>query len=285
MITRDLDFFMMEDRMPPPAVKAYEVKATTALPRSNLPGFDYSLNPYVGCEHDCVYCFAPDMLHKDAAKWGKEVGVRSNLPMLLSKEIRKKRGVIGIGTVTDPYQQLEKSCLVTRKCLMEIIRHDNPISILTKSELVVRDIELISATKRPEVGVTVTSVDDRVSQAFEPGAPLPSKRLEALRLLTEAGLNTYAMVGPVLPMLSETDLNDLVHAIVQTGTKRLMVDRMRYRPGMEEAIAKLPLMGTEPYRARYLEMMADRDSARSSEKIIEKACAESSLRLEQAFQS
>ena len=203
MITRDLDFFMMEDRMPPPTVRAIEVQATTALPRSNLPGMDYALNPYVGCEHDCVYCFAPDMLHKDAAKWGKEVGIRSNLPTLLAKEIRSKRGVIGIGTVTDPYQPLEKSCLVTRKCLMEIIRHDNPISILTKSDLVVRDIELITATKRPEVGITITSVDDRISQAFEPGAPLPSRRLEALAKLTKAGLNTYAMVGPVLPMLAK----------------------------------------------------------------------------------
>ncbi len=285
MITRDLDFFMMEDRMPLPTVKAYEVRASTALPRSNLPGMDYALNPYVGCEHDCIYCFAPDVLHKDPVKWGKEVGVRSNLPTLLAKEIRNKRGVIGIGTVTDPYQPLEKSCLVTRKCLMEIVRHDNPISILTKSDLVVRDIELIASTKRPEVGITITSVDDRISRAFEPGAPLPSVRLEALRKITEAGLNTYAMVGPVLPMLVEGDLNDLVRSIAATGTKRLMVDRMRYRPGMVEAMARLPLMGTEPYNHRYQKALADRDSARSLEKMIGKACAEHSLRLEQAFDS
>ena len=283
MITRDLDFFMMEDKMPPPTVKAYEVKATTALPRSNLPGMHYALNPYVGCEHDCVYCFAPDMLHKDAVKWGKEVGIRSNLPTLLAKEIKNKRGVIGIGTVTDPYQPLEKICLITRKCLMEIVRHDNPISVLTKSDLVVRDIELIGATKRPEVGVTITSVDDRISQAFEPGAPLPSRRLEALRQLTAAGLNTYAMVGPVLPMLSDSDLKELVRAIAKTGTKRLMVDRMRYRPGMEETMAKIPLMETEPFHQRYQQAMADRDRAHAVEKIIESACLEFSLRFEQAF--
>ncbi len=283
MITRDLDFFMMEDKMPPPSVKAYEVKATTALPRSNLPGMDYALNPYVGCEHDCVYCFAPDMLHKDPVKWGKEVGVRSNLPILLSREIKNKRGVIGIGTVTDPYQQLEKSCLLTRKCLMEILRHDNPISILTKSDLVVRDIELIAATKRPEVGITITSVNDRISQAFEPGAPLSSRRLEALRQLTETGLNTYAMVGPVLPMLSSDDLEDLVGAIAKTGVKRLMVDRMRYRPGMEEAIAKMPLMETEPFHERYQQAMVDRDHPQSMEKVIAKTCAKFSLKFEQAF--
>jgi DNA repair photolyase len=283
MITRDLDFFMMEDKLPPPTVRAYEVKATTALPRSNLPGMDYALNPYVGCEHYCVYCFAPDMLHKDATKWGKEVGVRSNLPTLLAKEIRNKRGVIGIGTVTDPYQPLEKSCLVTRKCLMEIARHDNPISILTKSDLVVRDIELITSTKKPEVGITVTAVDDLVSQAFEPGAPLPSRRLEALRQLSQAGLNTYAMIGPVLPMVSESDLTDLVTAIAKTGTKRLMVDRMRYRPGMDELMAKIPLMETEPYHGRYQEEMADRDRPQAMEKAINKACLKLSLRFEQAF--
>jgi DNA repair photolyase len=284
MITRDLDFFMMEDKMPPPTVKAYEVRASTALPRSNLPGMDYALNPYVGCEHDCVYCFAPDMLHKDPVKWGKEVGVRSNLPTLLAKEIKNKRGVIGIGTVTDPYQQLEKSCLVTRKCLMEIVRHDNPISVLTKSDLVVRDIELIASTKRPEVGITITSVDDRISCALEPGAPLPSIRLEALRKLTEARLNTYAMVGPVLPMLEDQDLNDLVEAIAKTGTKRLMVDRMRYRPGLEERMAKMPLMEAEPYHKRYQRGIANRDRARALEQVLALACKECSLRFEQAFE-
>jgi DNA repair photolyase len=283
MITRDLDFFMMEDKMPPPTVKAYEVRASTALPKSNLPGMDYALNPYVGCEHDCVYCFAPDMLHKDPVKWGKEVGVRSNLPTLLAKEIKTKRGVIGIGTVTDPYQQLEKSCLVTRKCLMEIARHDNPISILTKSDLVVRDIELITSTKRPEAGITITTVDDRISQAFEPGAPLPSRRLEALRQLVDAGLNTYAMVGPVLPMLSDDDLKNLVSAISKTGTKRLMIDRMRYRPGMMEKLAKMPLMEAEPYHQRFQRGMANRDSAQALEQVLAKACKECSLKFEQAF--
>jgi DNA repair photolyase len=283
MITRDLDFFMMEDKLPPPTVRAYEVKATTALPRSNLPGMAYALNPYVGCEHDCVYCFAPDMLHKDPAKWGKEVGVRSNLPTLLAKEIRNKRGVIGIGTVTDPYQQLEKSCLVTRKCLMELVRHDNPISILTKSDLVVRDMELIVATKNPEVGVTITSVDDRVSQALEPGAPLPSRRLEALGQLSRAGLNTYAMIGPVLPMLQESDLADLVAAIAVTGTRRVMIDRMRYRPGMEALIAKIQLMETEPFRARYQQALAERERTQTLERAIARACRAHSLKFEQAF--
>lgn len=283
MIMHDLDFFLMEEKMSPPTVRAYEVKATTALPRSNLPGLDYALNPYVGCEHDCVYCFAPDVLHKDVTKWGKEIGVRSNLPKLLAKEIKNKRGVIGIGTVTDPYQPLEKSCLITRKCLMEIVRHDNPISVLTKSDLVVRDIELIGETKSPEVGITITSVDDRISQAFEPGATLPSKRLEALRQLTASGLNTYAMVGPVLPMLSERDFYELVRSIANTGTKRIMIDRMRYRPGMEETISKMPLMQTEPYHARFQEALADRDQAVRIERVIAVSCAESSIKVEQAF--
>ena len=131
--------------------------------------------------------------------------------------------------------------------------------------------------------MTLTSVNDRISQAFEPGAPLPSRRLEALRQLVDAGLNTYAMVGPVLPILSDDDLKDLVSAISRTGTKRLMIDRMRYRPGMEERVAKIPLMETEPYHQRYQMGMADRDSAQALEQVLALACKERSLTFEHAF--
>ena len=114
---------------------------------------------------------------------------------------------------------------------------------------------------------------------------MPTRRLEALCQLSEAGLNTYDMVGPVLPMLSENDLNELVNAIAKTGTKRLMVDRMRYRPGMEATISRLPLIVTDPFRARYQEALADRDRAQSMERSLARACRELSLNFEQAFRS
>lgn len=200
MITRDLDFFLEDGRKEmQSSVSAQEVRCKVALPLSNLPGLDLALNPYVGCEHGCVYCFAPDVLKRDRADWATKVDYRANLPVVLSRELRTKRGVIGIGTVTDPYQPLEGVLLLTRKCLMEISRHDNPISILTKSDLVLRDIELIIATRRPEVGITVTCMDEGLAKRIEPGAPSPRRRIAALGELSRSGVNSYAMIGPVLP--------------------------------------------------------------------------------------
>ena len=188
------------------SVSAKEVRCKVALPLSNLPGLDLALNPYVGCEHGCLYCFAPDVLKRDRSDWATRVDYRANLPVVLSRELRTKRGVIGIGTVTDPYQPLEGVLLLTRKCLMEISRHDNPISILTKSDLVLRDLELIIATRRPEVGITVTCMDEGLAKRIEPGAPSPRRRIAALGELSRSGVNSYAMIGPVLPFLEDQDL-------------------------------------------------------------------------------
>ncbi|MDD1746970.1 MAG: hypothetical protein LUQ16_04325, partial [Methanomassiliicoccales archaeon] len=214
MITRDLDFFLEDGRQElPPSVKAKEVRCTLALPKSNLPGLDYALNPYVGCEHGCLYCFAPDVVKRERSDWATLVGYRSNLPVALSRELRSKRGAIGIGTVTDPYQPLEAVLLLTRKCLMELCRHDNSISILTKSDLVLRDLELIQATKGPEVGITVTCTEEALAKVLEPGAPPPRRRFAALGKLSRAGMNCYAMIGPVLPFLEPEDLTAILDEV------------------------------------------------------------------------
>jgi DNA repair photolyase len=232
----DLDFFIDgSGRKDEIKVRAYEAKCSVALSKSNLPGLDLALNPYVGCEHGCIYCFAPDIVKRPRETWATEVGYRSNIPVLLNKELKTKRGTIGIGTVTDPYQPLEKVLLLTRKCLMEIVRHDNPISIQTKSDLVLRDMELISASARPEVGMTITTADESLASKVEPGAPSPKRRLEALSKISGQGINCYAMIGPVLPFIDEGELTATLEAIGSTGCKRVMVDRLRMRPGLDEA--------------------------------------------------
>ncbi|MCE5296773.1 MAG: radical SAM protein [Euryarchaeota archaeon] len=232
----DLDFFIDgSGRKDEIKVKVYEAKCSVALPKSSLPGLDLALNPYVGCEHGCLYCFAPDIVKRPRETWATEVGYRSNIPVLLNKELRTKRGTIGIGTVTDPYQPLEKVLLLTRKCLMEIVRHDNPISVQTKSDLVLRDIELISSSARPEVGITITTSDESLALKVEPGAPSPRRRLEALSKISEQGINCYAMIGPVLPFVGEEEVTSTLEAIGSTGCRRVMVDRLRMRPGLEEA--------------------------------------------------
>ena len=111
------------------------ISCKSALSQSRLLGYDYALNPYRGCEHGCSYCYAPYVLHEDR-EWGGFVDVKLDIPSVLSKELgRRKKGVVGISTVTDPYQPIEKKYELTRTCLEHLLRHDFPICIQTKSAL------------------------------------------------------------------------------------------------------------------------------------------------------
>lgn len=276
----NLDLFLaMEGGRPiPKAPRIEEVRTRVALPPSRLPGLDYALNPYVGCQHDCLYCYAPYVTKRPRADWTK-VLARIDLPMLLAKEIKGKSGTIGLGTVTDPYQEAERHLLITRRCLMEIVPHQLKVSVLTKSDLILRDVDLYRDLGG-EIGITVTSVNDELSREMEPGASLPGKRLEALRQLAEAKLNAYALIGPLLPMLEEPDVVELIDALAGTGIKWVMLDRFRPRTGMYQDI-----------RARADgERIADRlESAHRSkdyqglETFIRKKCLQKGLRCVDAF--
>ncbi len=230
-------FLMMDDGRPvPKAPRIGEIRTKVALPPSRLPGLDYALNPYVGCQHDCLYCYAPYVTKRPRTEW-KTVLARTDLPQALAKEIRGKKGTIGLGTVTDPYQEAERHLLITRRCLMEIVPHGLSVSVLTKSDLILRDLDLYKELKG-EVGITVTSVNDDISRMLEPGAPLPGRRVEALRKMTDEGLNAYALIGPLLPLLTEKDIDQMVETLSSTGIKWVMLDRFRPRPGMFDDIAR-----------------------------------------------
>ncbi|MCX6650865.1 MAG: radical SAM protein [Methanomassiliicoccales archaeon] len=276
----DLDLFLaMEEGYPiPKACRVAEVRTRVALPPSRLPGLDYALNPYVGCEHDCLYCYAPYVTKRLRSEWTK-VQARTDLPQVLAKEIKGKTGTIGLGTVTDPYQEAERHLLITRRCLMEIIPHGLKVSTLTKSDLILRDLDLFQDLKG-EVGLTVTSVSDQLSREFEPGAPLPGKRLEALRQLAEAGVNAYALVGPLLPVLEEKDAAELLDALKGTGIRWIMLDRFRPRPGMYQDIrARQGMEGT----ADRLERAHRLKDYQGLEAFIRRKCAEKGLRCVDAF--
>jgi len=217
-------------------------EAKRALSPSGLPGIDYALNPYGGCEHGCVYCYAPEVLHTDWRDW-RVVKVRSNIPDRLSRELSGLEGTIGIGTVTDPYQYAEKRFGLTRTCLGILKERDFRIHLHTKSDLVLRDIDLISSM-RGEVGITITGIDDRFSKITEPGAPLPGKRLEALRRLSEAGVDTYALIGPVLNHLEGSE-GEFVDAIASTGVRRVYIDALNPRPLLMERLARMNIHGSE----------------------------------------
>ncbi|MFU8767391.1 MAG: SPL family radical SAM protein [Candidatus Methanoperedens sp.] len=224
-----------------------EIKVKTALLPSKLPGLDYALNPYRGCAHACVYCYAPSVIHWNG-KWGELVEAKVNLPRILSKTIRtKKKSVVGLGTVTDPYQPIEEKYQITRRCLEILQLHDFPVCIQTKSALVLRDIDLLREFSNIEVGVTLTSPDDSVRSKLEPGASSVAERLRALRELGENGIDTWVFLGPLMPHI--TDIEGLVDAVAEVKPKYVIVDRLRLKPGVWENVRRF----VEEFNPQYLD--------------------------------
>lgn len=214
-------------------------RARTALTPSGLEGYDYALNPYHGCAHGCAYCYAPSVISADRETFCHRVAARQNLPAILSRELRRKeRGVVGISTVTDPYQPAERRCQVTRFCLERLLHHDWPVSVLTKSDLVVRDADLLEAFSDCEVGLTVTTMDEHQRRLMEPGAPPVPRRLAAMRLLSGSGIRTYAFIGPVYPTATASELRGLVREVHDAGASYVLVDRLNLRRGVWMSVSR-----------------------------------------------
>jgi len=179
---------------------AKEIHAKSILSRSRV--FDYTVNPYVGCEHGCTYCYARFMKrftgHKEA--WGEFVDVKINAPTLLQREVKKKRvGRVWISGICDPYQPLEKKYELTKRCLETLLKHGWPVTVQTKSPLVLRDIESLRKSNQIEVGFTITTAGEDIRKIFEPNSPPIKERVEALGKLRSAGVKTFAMIAPMLP--------------------------------------------------------------------------------------
>jgi len=196
-------------------MKIREIKAKSILTRTGL-STDFSLNPYVGCSHECIYCYARFMkrFRNYPEEWGEFVDVKINSPQVLEKEIKKlspsrklfsnfqKKPSIFISSVSDPYQPLEKKYKLTRKCLEILLKYDFSVFILTKSSLVFRDLDLFKKFKDLEIGITITVLDDKIRRLFEPYSSSSSKRIKTLEKLHKAGIKTYAFVGPILPFIT-----------------------------------------------------------------------------------
>jgi DNA repair photolyase len=200
-----------------------EVQAKTILSVSKI--HDYVVNPYVGCQHACSYCYARFMKrftgHQEP--WGEFVDVKINAPELLSKEILKKKvGNVWVSGVCDPYQPLEAKYQLTRRCLAILAEHNWPVIVQTRSPLVLRDIDILKNAKNFEVGFSVTTADDSIRQLFEPHAPPIAERIAALDTLHKAGIRTYAMIAPMLP-----GTEGLIE-LLQGKVDYILVDRMNY---------------------------------------------------------
>ncbi len=217
-----------------------EIICKTALSSSSLPGLDYSLNPYRGCQHSCAYCYVPNVLRIERSSWGNFVDVRINIPNVLSKELKKKKpGIIGISTVTDPYQPVEKKYKLTRYCLEQILRYDFPICIQTKSDLVTRDIDIISKFSKAEVMFSIGTLNDKERKILEPYSSSIQNRLEAIKIFSNEGIETSIFFGPIYPSVKSSDISSIVNTFIDFGAKEIMVDKLNLKPGIKENIIEV----------------------------------------------
>jgi DNA repair photolyase len=246
------------DRQP---LKITEVECKNALVKSGIDGVDYALNPYVGCQHACVYCYAEFMKkYTDHSEpWGEFVDAKTNVAGRLRRQIKRaKPGAIQIGTVTDAYQPLEEEYQLTRQCLEILTDLDFPVTIQTKSDLVLRDIDVLKRLRDKRVGLTITCPDPKVERAFEPGAADLERRFEALAKLKECGIPTFVFFGPILPYFSDDpkSLRTLFERLRQIGVKHVYLDKMNYLKGKLKKI-KLVLKSSSPGKSSFYESAAD----------------------------
>jgi DNA repair photolyase len=192
-------------------------------------GFTTSINPYRGCEHGCIYCFARpnhEYLGFSAGlDFEKRILVKENAPELLRKEISSpawEPQVIAISGVTDAYQPVERRLMLTRRCLEVLAEFRNPVVIITKNELVTRDIDLLSQLAEVNaafVFVSVTSLDGDLARDLEPRASGPARRLAAIEALSSAGIPAGALIAPVIPGLTDHELPAIIRAVANAGAR------------------------------------------------------------------
>lgn len=263
-------------------MKIREITCKSGLGRSFLPGLDYALNPYRGCEHACIYCYSPAVLGENR-KWGEFVDVRINMPFILSKELKKlEKGVVGISTVTDPYQPVEKRYELTRKCLELLLKHDFPISIQTKSPLVLRDLDLFKRFSNAEVGLTITTLNDEVRKLYEPNS---SRIEERLAVLEEIGkfVPTFVFLGPIMPYITDRndDLEKLIDRLAKAQVRTLMVDRLRLKTGLWQNIQNFLLEYDATLIPKYKDIFWSRNNYfEEVAKRIENLCKRFNLKCE-----
>jgi DNA repair photolyase len=207
-------------------MKIKEVFAKTILTKTAIPGFDYCINPYVGCWHGCRYCYASFMKrftgHKEP--WGEFVDVKVNASGILRRQLQHARpGVAAVGTVTDPYQPPERRYCVTRSILEVLLEKQFPVNVLTRSPLCLRDIDLFKKFRDIRVGISITTHDEKMRKIFEPRAPSIESRVKALTALRCEGIRTYVFIGPMLPLDPEEMAKRLAGRVDEA-----LIDQLNY---------------------------------------------------------
>ena len=221
-----------EAELPPGPRTTVGIDTTrTIIARNDSPDipFDRSINPYRGCEHGCIYCFArPTHSYlglSPGLDFETKLLMKPDAADLLKRELRNPRyrcDVMAMGTNTDPYQPIEREHRITRQILEVLDAHNHPVSIVTKSALVMRDIDILGPMARrglAVVGVSVTTLDRDLARTMEPRASTPPRRLAAIAALSAAGIPTSVMVAPIIPALNDMEIERILAASAAAGAK------------------------------------------------------------------
>lgn len=226
---RTSDGWDISDDLPPLRTQVTEESPRRVITRNASPdlSFDRSINPYRGCEHGCIYCFArPTHAYlglSPGLDFETRLVARPSAPQVLERELARKAyrpATIAIGTNTDPYQPVERDRRIMREILEVLASHDHPVAIVTKGSLIERDIDILApmATRGlVRVGLSITTLDPDVARAMEPRVPLPTRRLATIRRLADAGIGVRVMISPVVPGLTCHEVEPILLAAKDAG--------------------------------------------------------------------
>jgi len=252
------------EQPPPVAVEVYEELAKSILSENDSPDlpFRWSMNPYRGCQHACAYCYARpyhEYLGLGAGTdFDSKLVVKTNAVELLEVAFRRrgwKRDLVMFSGVTDCYQPLEAVWGLTRRCLDVCLRYANPVAVVTKGSLVMRDADVLAELDLragATVYVSIAFSDDRSARQIEPQAPPPSKRFEAIRRLSERGVPVGVFVSPVIPGLNDRDIPEILTRAADCGARWASMTPLRL-PGPVEQVFLERIQRTLPMRAKRIE--------------------------------
>lgn len=215
-----------------------EVSGILTKPKGFMAGYDFTINPYSGCAFGCSYCYAAAFARDEesSSNWGQWVTVKENALDLLRRLRRNLSGKsIYISSVTDPYQPIERTLELTRDILRELVHHKPRLVIQTRSPLVARDIDLLQQFEVVQVNMTVTTDDEGVRRAFEPGCPSNQQRLDGIALVAAAGIQACITMTPLLPVI---DAEAFADTLLATGVRRFIVQPFHPKKGQYSAGTK-----------------------------------------------
>jgi DNA repair photolyase len=220
---------LLEEATSAPATEVRAEHARTIITRNDSPDipFDQSINPYKGCEHGCIYCFArPSHAYLNLSPgldFETKLFYKDNAAELLEQELRKpgyQCKPINLGSNTDPYQPIERKLRVTRSLLEVLARFHHPVTVVTKSATVERDIDLLAgmaSSGLASVAISITSLRDDLKRSLEPRAPAPAARLRAMRTLRDAGVPVFVLFAPVIPFVNDAEMEQVLETAAEAG--------------------------------------------------------------------